>query len=201
MIPLKVPWPSWCIEKSHWTYQSRPSYSLLELLMACYRILINLKVYDMYFTGTWWDNAVITYWGTILTHWGRDKMVTISQTTISHAFSWIKMYECWLKCHWSLLPRVQLTLFHHWFRLPTHICVTRPQWVKPSAAKTGLFLEHYVNVMAADALNRWVGKASTAIWLIVNRFHNLGFEKWYRKQMNIHIFPEKISQKGLSLKS
>ena len=28
-----------------------------------------------------------------LTHWGWDKMDTISQTTFSNAFSWMKMYE------------------------------------------------------------------------------------------------------------
>ena len=27
--------------------------------------------------------------------WGRDKMVTISQTTVSNAFSWLKMYDFW----------------------------------------------------------------------------------------------------------
>ena len=28
-----------------------------------------------------------------LTHWGRDKMAAVSQTTFSNAFSWMKMYE------------------------------------------------------------------------------------------------------------
>ena len=52
----------------------------------------------------------------VLTHWGRDKMDAISQTTYSSAFSWIKMYEFRLNCHWSLFLRVQLTIFQHWFR-------------------------------------------------------------------------------------
>ena len=51
-----------------------------------------------------------------LTHWGRDKMDAISQTTFSSAFSWMKIFEFWLKFHWSLFPRVQLTIFQHWFR-------------------------------------------------------------------------------------
>ena len=51
-----------------------------------------------------------------LTHWGRDKMDAISQTTFSSAFYWMKMYELWLKIHWSLFLRVQLTIFQHWFR-------------------------------------------------------------------------------------
>ena len=51
-----------------------------------------------------------------LTHWGRDKMNTISQTTLSSAFSWMKMFKFRLKFHWSLFLKVQLTIFQHWFR-------------------------------------------------------------------------------------
>ena len=83
-----------------------------------------------------------------LTHWGRDNMAAISQTIISNAFSWMKMFEFRLRFHWILFLRVQLTIFPTLFqimawrrpgdkplsepmmvRLPTHICVTRPQWV------------------------------------------------------------------------
>ena len=52
----------------------------------------------------------------VLTYWGRDKMAAISQTTLSNAFSWMKMLEFRLKFHWSLFLRVQLTTFQHWFR-------------------------------------------------------------------------------------
>ena len=51
-----------------------------------------------------------------LTHWGRDKMAAIFQTTFSNGFSWMKMYEFRLKFHWSLFQRAQLTIFQHWFR-------------------------------------------------------------------------------------
>ena len=51
-----------------------------------------------------------------LTHWGRDEMNNISQTTLSNVFSSMKMFEFRLKFHWSLFPRVQLTIFQHWFR-------------------------------------------------------------------------------------
>ena len=47
-----------------------------------------------------------------LTHWGRDKMAAIFQT----AFSWMKMYEFRLRFHCRMFPRVQLTIFMHWFR-------------------------------------------------------------------------------------
>ena len=50
-----------------------------------------------------------------LTHWGRDKMAAISQTIISKAFSWMKMFEFWLRFHWIMFQRVQLTIFQHWF--------------------------------------------------------------------------------------
>ena len=51
-----------------------------------------------------------------LTHWGRDKIDAIWQTPFLTAFSWMKMFEFRLKFHWSLFPRIQLTLFQHWFR-------------------------------------------------------------------------------------
>ena len=51
------------------------------------------------------------YIKSLLTHWGRDKMAAIFQTTVSNGFSWMKMYEFRLKFHWSLFPRVQITIF------------------------------------------------------------------------------------------
>ena len=51
-----------------------------------------------------------------LTHWGRDKMDAISQTTCSSGFYWMKMFEFRLKFHWSLFLRVQLTIILHCFR-------------------------------------------------------------------------------------
>ena len=38
----------------------------------------------------------------LLTHWGRDKMAAIFQTTFSNAFSWKKMHEFRIRFHWSL---------------------------------------------------------------------------------------------------
>ena len=88
-------------------------------------------------------NAFISFF---LTHWGRNKMPTISQTTLSSAFTRKKMSVFRLKFHRSLFLRVQLTIFQHfqimaWRRpgdkplseamkvsLLTHICVARPQW-------------------------------------------------------------------------
>ena len=52
----------------------------------------------------------------LLTHWGRDKMAAIFQTTFWNGFSWMKMYEFQVKFHWSLFLEVQLTTCQHWFR-------------------------------------------------------------------------------------
>ena len=91
--------------------------------------------------------------GSTLTHLGRDKMPAFSQTTLSNAFSWMKILEFRLKIHWSLFLRVLLTIFNipalvlimAWrrpgdkplsepmlVRSLTPICVTRPQWVNLS---------------------------------------------------------------------
>ena len=51
-----------------------------------------------------------------LTHWGRDKMAAIFQTTFSNAFSSMKMCKFRLVFDWNVFPRVQLTIFQHWFR-------------------------------------------------------------------------------------
>ena len=52
----------------------------------------------------------------LLTHWGRDKMAAVFQTTFSNGFSWMKSYEFRLKFHWKLFLGVQLTIFQHWLR-------------------------------------------------------------------------------------
>ena len=62
------------------------------------------------------SGSVVAYMGAILTHWGWDEMNNISQTTFSNVFSSMKMFELWLKFHWSFFPRVQLTIFQHRFR-------------------------------------------------------------------------------------
>ena len=41
-----------------------------------------------------------------------DKMAAISQTMFSGAFSWMKSFVFWLKFHWNVLLRVQLTATH-----------------------------------------------------------------------------------------
>ena len=94
-------------------------------------------------TPTWLETIL---WP--LTHWGRNKMDDISQTTISKAFSWMKMFNFRFTFHGSLFLRFELIIFQHliqkmaWRRSCdkpiskptmvmslTYICVTRPQRV------------------------------------------------------------------------
>ena len=52
------------------------------------------------------------------THWGRDKMAAISQTTLSNAFSWIKMFEISIKISLKFVPKGPINnipaLFRRW---------------------------------------------------------------------------------------
>ena len=41
----------------------------------------------------------------ISTYWDRDKIAAISQTTFSNVFSWMKMFEFWLKISLKFLPK------------------------------------------------------------------------------------------------
>ena len=52
----------------------------------------------------------------ILTHWDRDEMDNISQTTFSSVFSSMKMFEFRLQVDWSLFPMIKLTIFQHWLK-------------------------------------------------------------------------------------
>ena len=87
------------------------------------------------------------------THWGRQKIDAILKTIFWNTFYWMKMYWLPLKLHCNIFLMDQLTISHHWFRwwrgrpsnkpffepmmiiLLTHVCITRPQWVK-TAHKT-----------------------------------------------------------------
>ena len=50
-----------------------------------------------------------------LTHLPLDKLATILQTIFSKAYSCMKSLAFWLKFHWSLFLRVQLTITQHSF--------------------------------------------------------------------------------------
>ena len=104
------------------------SFCCISLYLFVFLLLAQSNMYSMAFSrGPWFQKQVTLWseiwfswlypaWGIILTHWGRDKMAAVSQTTLSNAFSWMKMLELRLKFHWSLFLRVQLTKFPHCFR-------------------------------------------------------------------------------------
>ena len=83
----------------NWRYKNTNVISSWQSYIICYCALCTVTVVPI-----------------LLTHWGRDKMAAISQTTISDAFFWIKMFEFPLIFHWSLFPMVQLTIYQRWFR-------------------------------------------------------------------------------------
>ena len=101
-------------------------------------------------------------------------MAVIAQMTDSNAFLWMKMYEFWLRFHWTLFSPVQLTIFQH-FRwqaiiwtndsLLTHLCVTWPQWVNTSnfitmtTLQTMCLTKQYVVVLSPTM--------SVYVWLYV----------------------------------
>ena len=51
-----------------------------------------------------------------LTHWGRDKIAAIFQTTFSNAYYWMKMYDSRLGFHISVFHGFELTIRQHWFK-------------------------------------------------------------------------------------
>ena len=89
--------------------------------MCCHRILSRGLLHDEEIPSEacthYWPSVWRCWWSAsygeqkVLTHWGWGKMAAIFQMTCSNAFSWMKMYELQLKFHWSLFPRVQLTIF------------------------------------------------------------------------------------------
>ena len=81
----------------------RKNYKLIKTETYCYQSPV--FQHSPFISSTYMNISLI------LTHWDRDKMAAIFQTTFSNAFPWRKMVEFRLKFNWSLFPRVQLTIF------------------------------------------------------------------------------------------
>ena len=107
-----------------------------------------------------------------LTHLPLDKMAAILQTIFTNAFSSTKMYEFHLRFHWSLFPRFQSTIFHHWFR----------QWLGTNQATS-----HYLNqwwlvywcIYGSLSLNKLIrhgiiiAHTITIHWSVMDNEHNI----------------------------
>ena len=59
---------------------------------------------------------MMSWHGKVLTHWGRDNMAANFLVKFSNAFSLIKINKFSIKISLKFVPRVQLTIFKHWFR-------------------------------------------------------------------------------------
>ena len=99
--------------KSHYLLLYVPTPTISH---ACFQTLNNesLLIWSMAWNPSTKPTMTKTFGTT--THWGRDKMAAIFQTTLSNAFAWMKMYILRLRFHWSLFTRVQLTSIQHCFR-------------------------------------------------------------------------------------
>ena len=123
-------------------HQSSALYALMDppvTRLVCCHTILQFKSLTEKFDFKWrhiWSNS--------LKHWGRAKMADIFQTTFLKARYWMKMYKFRLRFLGRLFLGVPaLVQMITWRRagdepltepmmicLLTHICVTRPQWVK-----------------------------------------------------------------------
>ena len=73
----------------------------------------------MWFPHNWhpWECYGWGSWSSVPQHIEAEtKWPTFFQMTFSNTFSWMKIFEFWLKCRGILFPRVQLTICQHCFR-------------------------------------------------------------------------------------
>ena len=110
-------------------------------------------------TGPWGDGFILYALDILLTHWDWDKMATFSQTTFKRIFS-NENVRVSIKISLKFVPQgpinnipalVQIMAWRRpgdkplsgpmMVRLPTHICVTRPQWVNTQIVCQDCFLD------------------------------------------------------------
>ena len=113
-------------------HQRSALYALMDppvTRLVCCHTILQFKSHTEKFDFKWrhiWSNS--------LKHWGLAKMADIFQTTFLKALYWMKMYKFRLRFHGSLflgVPAGDKPLSEPMMIcLLTHICVTRPQWVK-----------------------------------------------------------------------
>ena len=96
-----------------WTYSLKRNYCRLDEIFRHWQ---HRELFDLQLCTCSSHTAMVLCLVSLLTHWGRDKIDAILQTTFSNAISWMKMFEFRLRFHWSLFLRVELTIIQHWFR-------------------------------------------------------------------------------------
>ena len=76
----------------------------------------NLRLAPSSYQPINWFSGAAGHSTSVLTQWGQDNMAANSQTTLSNAFSIMKINEFRLAFHWSLFLSFESTMFQHWFR-------------------------------------------------------------------------------------
>ena len=105
--------------RSYWCHGAKaPGHQYLQRRLTIYSIGPPVSYRNILYTGNniRKRNVILKKIPSCLTHWGLNKMVAVSLTTLSNAFSWMKMLGFWLKFHWSLFLGVQWITFRHWIR-------------------------------------------------------------------------------------
>ena len=122
-----------------------------------------------------------------LTHWGRDKMAAVSQTTLSSAFLWMKMLEFRLRFHWSLFLRVELTIIQHWFR-----------WWPVAGQATGHYLNQWWSVYWRIYTSLGLNELVVNVFLPKKRYGIIGLESTVIGEGNIFNFVFHVPVDGLT---
>ena len=155
----KQPW-GWWFETLSWSlWRQRNVHSFWQFWARKYLLKLHYRVENTLMVHG--ENTFMVHGNrqqSTLTHWGRDKVNAIWQTTFSSAFSWMNMFEFWFKSSLKFVPKGPInnipTLVQKmaWRRpgdkplsepmmasLLAHICVTRPQWVNERVVTYFLF--------------------------------------------------------------
>ena len=105
-------------DSSHWgRWWARNQFFTIfvkihEHLLLFHRQMVSLElVFTLLAIISWHCHGTCS-----LTHLPLDKMAAIFLTMFSNAYPWMKTFVFWLKLHWSLFLRVQLTITQDWFR-------------------------------------------------------------------------------------
>ena len=110
------------------------------------------------------------------TLWPRQNGRQLSRRHFQMHFYWMKLYEFRLKCHCILFPRVQITLFQHWFR----------QWLGAGQATS-----HYLNQWW---LVYWRIYASLGLNELINRrpICTTGLSVLLRRHLDTEMCPRRL---------
>ena len=109
---------AWCCQgQSHYLSQCWPSfmtpYGITRPQWKCVCVffqkgsLVRGQNCACSYPGPWYSQA------NVKTHLPLDKMAAILQTVFSDVFSWMKSFVFWIKFHWSLFLKVQLSINLH----------------------------------------------------------------------------------------